>query len=108
MKLKKIYKELQKKQMSQLKETMKQQSNIAKDDSTTMEDEQGASVEESTSTKPLVDTPSCDENTVTVEIAMSTLPADEVEVRILELSFDTVTTCMYTCTYMYNLKCNWA
>ena len=80
MKLKKIYKELQKKQMSQLKETMKQQPNTGKDDSNAaMEDEQDVSVEDST--KPLVDTCNCDDNTVMVEITMATLLADEVEVR---------------------------
>ena len=85
MKLKKIYKELQKKQMSQLKETMKQQSNIAEDDdNAAREDEQDASVEESTSAKPQVDTPNHDEHTVTVDITMTTLPADEVEVCVLE------------------------
>lgn len=72
--------------MSQLKETMKQQSNTKDDDNATMEDEQDPSVEESTSEKLLVDTPNCDENSVTVEITMTTLPADEVEVRILEIS----------------------
>ena len=86
MKLKKIYKELQKQQMSQLKETMKQQSSIAKDDddNAAREDEQDASVEESTSAKPqVVDTP----NHVTVDITMTTLSAVEVQVCVLEITF---------------------
>ena len=89
MELKKVYKELQKKQMSQLKETMKEQSSIAKlhendckdDSNVDLKEEQGAKIEDSTSTKPLVETSNCEEINVTVEITMSTLPADEVEVR---------------------------
>lgn len=75
MKLKRIYKELQKKQMSQLKETMKEQSND--DSKTTNDTQQETSVEDK---KSQVDTPNCDHNAITVEITMSTLPADEVEV----------------------------
>ena len=89
MELKKVYKELQKKQMSQLKETMKEQSSIAKlheddfkdDSNVNLKEEQGAKIEDSTSTKLLVETSNCEEINVTVEITMSTLPADEVEVR---------------------------
>ena len=77
-KLKRIYKELQKKQMSQLKETMKERS--TNDSKTTKDDEQEDSVKDLTSKMSSVDAPTSDENAVTVEITMSTLPADEVEV----------------------------
>ena len=85
-----MYKELQKKQMRQLKETMKEKSKMAKvdedDKNTIVKVEQDASIEDSTSTRPLSNTPNCDDNTVTVEITMSTLPADEVEVHVFEFS----------------------
>ena len=82
MKLKRIYKELQKKQMSQLKETMKEQS------STTVEEiskttEQETTVEDLTTSKtslPVAE--DRDENTVIVDIAMATLPTNEVEVCV--------------------------
>ena len=50
------------------------------------EGKQDSSVADVTSTNSHVDTPNCDEKSVTVQITMSTLPADEVEVCIILVS----------------------
>lgn len=86
MKLKRIYKELQKKQMSQLKETMKRKSDVVEVNEGTTSTETAKVEQDDNLTediKPPVDAPNSAQNTVTVQITMSTLPADEIEVRVL-------------------------
>ena len=68
--------------MSQLKETMKEQSSSTGEDVSRTAEQEDTVENLTTSKKSPPDAENCSENAVTVEIAMSTLPADEVEVRI--------------------------
>ena len=92
--------------MSQLKETMKEQSSTAVEE-ISKTTEQETTVEDLTISKtslPVAE--DRNENTVTVEIAMATLPTNEVEVCVCVCVHACVRVCMYVDNELL-LKCTY-